>query len=87
MKPAPHVLSQEVEGATVLLDTTQGTYYLLDDVGTRAWQLMIEHGNVDAAVAQMLGEFEVGEETLRADLAVLVGTLTRAGLVVLDPSK
>jgi Coenzyme PQQ synthesis protein D (PqqD) len=82
VKPAPNVVFQEVEGETVLLDLDSAHYYVLDDVGTRIWQLLTEHGDVEQVVSSMLAEFDVDEATLRTDLEALVARLTAAGLVV-----
>jgi hypothetical protein len=85
VEPAPHVLSQEVEGETVLLDPQEERYFVLDDVGTRVWELLTEHRDVDAVVAQMLREFEVEEAALRTDIDELLARLRAAGLVVSQP--
>ena len=37
---SPEVISQEVSGETVLLDLESESYYGLDAVGTRIWQLI-----------------------------------------------
>ncbi|MDQ3813067.1 MAG: PqqD family protein [Armatimonadota bacterium] len=82
IKPAPHVLFQELEGEMVLLNLETERYYGLDEVGTRFWQLLTEYGNVETIVARMLGEFEVAEATLRSDLTNLMAQLSTAGLLV-----
>ena len=79
------MLFQEVEGETVLLDQREERYFVLDDVGTRVWQLLTEHRDEDAVVARMLAEFEVDEARLRADIAELMAQLHAAGLVVSQP--
>jgi hypothetical protein len=82
LKPAPHVLSQELNGETVLLDLEAEHYYGLDDVGTRVWQLLSEHGDIAAVVARMRQEYAVDEETLREDVLSLVDELRQKGLVI-----
>jgi Coenzyme PQQ synthesis protein D (PqqD) len=88
MKPDPDVLFQEVEGEVVLLDPSTDKYFALNDVGTRCWQLLAEHGDLEEVLARMLDEFEVEEPTLRADVEALVAKLSAHGLVVpSDPPR
>jgi hypothetical protein len=68
----------------VLLDLESGTYYGLDEVGTRMLELVREHGSVEPVVAAMLHEYEVGEEQLRRDLEDLLDKLAEHGLVQRD---
>jgi hypothetical protein len=82
VKPAPHVLFQEIEGETVLLDLEGGRYFGLDSVGTRFWALLAEDGDVDSVVSRLLAEFDVEENRVRADMAALVARLEGAGLIV-----
>jgi Coenzyme PQQ synthesis protein D (PqqD) len=82
VKPASEVVFVEVEGEMVLMDGAGERYYALDDVGARFWQLLVERGEVDAAVAGMLDEYDVDEARLRADIDALIEQLAGAGLVV-----
>jgi hypothetical protein len=82
VKAAPGVVFQEVEGETVLLDLEAGRYYVLDDVGTRCWQLLTDHGELETVMSVMLTEFDVDEQTLRSDVEALLARLTQAQLVV-----
>jgi hypothetical protein len=80
--PASHVLFQELEGEMVLLNLETEHYYGLDDVGTRFWQLLTEHGDMERVLTQMIAEFDVDEATIRADVTRLVSELSTAGLLV-----
>ena len=80
-------LFQELEGETVLLNLHNENYYGLDDVGTRVWQLLHEHGDVEPLIATMLTEYDVGEATLRQDVEALIAELLEAGLVTETPGQ
>lgn len=69
------VVSREIDGETVILDLKSGTYFGLDAVGTRVWQLLVEHGRVQPVLDALLAEYDVDEETLRADLTELLRQL------------
>ena len=77
----PDVLFQTVLDEAVLLNLNDSRYYGLDDVGTRIWQLIKDHGNVDMVVDQMLREYEVDEATLRRDLVALFEEMEQRGLL------
>lgn len=78
---SPDVLCQHVEGQAVLLHLEAERYHSLDPVGTRVWSALTDDPDVERLVATMLGEFDVEEPQLRADLSTLFGSLADAGLV------
>ncbi len=75
------VLFRNVEGEAVLLNTETGKYYGLDEVGTRMWTLLTEHGKVEPAFKALLAEYDVPAEQLQKDLLELVGKLAEQGLL------
>ena len=77
---------QEIEGETVLLDPRAERYWALDEVGTRFWQLLNEHGDVEEVVTAMLGEYDVDEATLRHELGQLIEQLSASGLLEVEPA-
>jgi len=78
---SPQVIFQELDKEAVLLDLNGEAYYGLDEVGMRLWQLLAADGDFDAAVAQMLTEYEVEEEELRRDLLELLEDMAQSDLV------
>jgi len=81
IKVLPDVLSQEVRGETVLLDLNGENYFGLDAVGTRIWQLLQEHSNLQIIYDTMLEEYDVEGEQLEKDIDELITKLVEAGLV------
>lgn len=75
------VLARELEGESVLLNLDNETYYGLDDVGTRMWQVLIAEGSIDAACKLLVTEYDVELATLREDLLELVAELRDNGLL------
>ena len=77
------VLFRELDGEAVILDLNSERYYGLDDVGTRMWQLLSEHGDVATVHAHLLAEYDVEPPQLANDLATLIDKLASAGLVAI----
>ena len=74
-------LSQEVNGETVILDLKSESYFGLDEVGTRIWQLLLENGDVKKVFDVMLDEFDVDEDQLEADINKLINDMVKNGLL------
>lgn len=77
------VLSQEVNGETVLLDLEGESYFGLNEVGTRIWQLLNDELNIGLVLDTLDGEYDVSREQLERDVAELLGSLEESGLIKL----
>ena len=71
---------REMDGEAVILNLESGTYFGLDPVGTRIWQLLEEHGNLRVVFERMRQEFDVEPAVLETDLLRLVGEFADKGL-------
>jgi hypothetical protein len=78
---SPHITLQKSDDGAILFDRTGEAYYELDEVGMRLWQLLVENGDFDAALAQLLSEYEVEEEVLRRELLELLEDMAQSDLV------
>jgi len=78
------VLTQEVGGETVILDLKSESYFGLDEVGTRIWQLLQEQKDIQSIAEIMLNEYDVEEKQLGKDIQNLLTQLNKAGIVTLD---
>jgi hypothetical protein len=67
-----------------LLNLETERYYSLDDVATRMWQLLAEHGDVGTVVEQLLAEYDADKATLHRDLANLIAELAEEGLIAVN---
>jgi len=84
--PSPRIRCEEVEGETVLFDSSGRKCAGLDAVGAHMWRLLGRHGRLDLVRAAMLAEYEVEGGQLDRDLLEFVGSLADAGLILLDPA-
>ena len=69
------VVFRKLEGEAVILNLATGTYFGLDPVGTRIWELIQEQGRVDAVLEAILHEYEVEPAQCEQDLLLLLRKL------------
>ena len=80
----PDVVSRILDGEAVLLHLGSGLYFGANEVASRAWERIVEGASFGEVLATLVDEFEVSEETARADLEEFVHALEAQRLVVLD---
>lgn len=76
------VMARQVGYETVILDLASGTYFGLDPVGARIWQLMGEGKTLSEICDTMLDEYEVTRDALERDVIELAQELSAQGLIV-----
>jgi len=75
------VVARAVSGATVLLNLDSGRSFMLDDVGARAWSVLVSSASIQDAYDSLLTEYQVEPDQLRTDLASLIVDLEAQGLL------
>jgi len=79
---SPDVIAREVGGEMVLMHLGSGTYFGLNPVGGRIWQLLDERSRTVADLAATItAEYEAPAEQVAADVLALADDLARHELV------
>lgn len=77
----PQVMARQVGEETVILDLASGTYFGLDPVGARIWQLLADGKTLAEVCETMLDEYEVSREDIERDVLKLVDELLAHQLI------
>lgn len=75
------VKARQVGDETVILDLASGTYFGLDPVGARIWQLMGEGRTFGEICDVLLDEYDVTREALEHDVIELADKLLAQKLI------
>ena len=75
------VMARQVGDETVILDLGSGTYFGLDPVGARIWQLIGEGNTLGEICDTMLDEYDVAREALERDVVELADKLLEQKLI------
>jgi hypothetical protein len=76
-----NVMSRAVGSETVLLDLASGTYFGLDPVGTRVWQLLEQGKSIGEICDVIVSEFDVTHDVIERDALALVRQLEEKQLI------
>jgi hypothetical protein len=82
MRQSPDVVFRDLDGEAVILDLESGTYFGLNEVGTRVWQLVGEAQSEAQIVETLASEYEADRETIARDVAKVLEELGRRRLIV-----
>jgi hypothetical protein len=72
---------RDLDGEAVILHLGLGTYFGMNAVGTRMWQLIAQHGRLDVVLDELCLEYDASRDDLRHDLLEFVARLAEARLV------
>jgi hypothetical protein len=78
------VVFRELQGEAVILNLASSTYFGLDEVGTRIWQLCEAHRSLRAVWEAMQQEFDAPGDALQSDLLAFIDDLSSKGLVTVQ---
>jgi hypothetical protein len=66
---------------TIVMNVGTGRYLALEDTGRDIWRRLVELGSMDAAIAALMADFDVGEATCRAEVTAFVEIVSSLGLL------
>jgi len=80
-KASTNYLYSEIDSEAVILDVNSGTYFGLNEVSNRIWQLLQTPASEPAIIEQILAEYDVSPEEAKKDLHNLLEEMLSTGLV------
>jgi hypothetical protein len=81
-KPHDSVVFERVQQELVLLDVDSGTYYGLNEVGARLWDLLARGIDKEEALTKLLDEYNTTRDQLEHDVDRLIAELQNKRLLV-----
>lgn len=80
-------LCARVGDEVMMMSAIQGSYIGLDKTGARIWDLLDTLTDEDAICAQLLEEFEVGEEQCRTEVDAFLAELEHHKAITRDAAQ
>ena len=87
LKPAPEVLSREMDGETVILNPETGIYFGLDPIGTQIWHLIQEQKTLESVCESLAQDYAVKKSRCQKDVFKLASDLYKSGIVEISSKK
>jgi hypothetical protein len=75
------LLSEEVEGATIMTNIASGYYYGMEKIAQRIWQVLAQPTRVAELCAALTVEYEVEPATCERDVLEFLNVLEAEGLI------
>lgn len=82
LKRADDLLSAALDDELLMMSIEKGSYYSLNSVGARIWELLENPMTFDELVARLLEEYDISVETCRLEVENFVHALRERGLLV-----
>ncbi len=80
-RPHPDSAGRILDGEAVVVTPADGKMHTMNEVGTWLWERCDGRRTVAEIVKELTGEFDVDEETARADVTAFVSLLQEKGVL------
>ena len=71
----------DLDGEKVMMNLDKGQYFMMNEVGSRIWEIISEPVNVKGIIDTLRSEYEVDEETCKDTVIEFLGRLDYADLI------
>ena len=71
----------DLDGEKVMMNLDKGEYFMMNEVGSRIWEIISEPINVKGIIENLCSEYEVDEETCKDTVVEFLGRLNNAELI------
>ena len=79
----PEVLSSKIDEEAILMSFEAESYFGLDPVGSRIWELLSKQAaTANELVVLLMGEYEVNETTCREDVQKFIDDMSAKKLIL-----
>ena len=86
-KASTKYLYSEIDSEAVILDVNSGTYFGLNEVSNRIWQLLQTPSSQARLIEQILEEYDAPKDQVTEDVEALLQNMLDAGLVEIVNEK
>jgi Coenzyme PQQ synthesis protein D (PqqD) len=80
---APEVRARVVGDETVMIDLVSGTYFGLDSIGARIWQLIEQGKSLSQVCDALVEEYNVSRDVMEQDILALARDLVDKKLITI----
>ncbi len=81
VRQSPDQVSSSVEGEVAIMSIERGSYYMLNEVGARFWQLIEQPCRLGDACETLLGEFDTSRGQCEREIIQLGQELLEQNLI------
>lgn len=74
----------DLDGEKVMMNLDKGEYFMMNEVGSRIWEIISEPINVKEIINTLRNEYEVDEETCKDTVIEFLGRLNHADLISIN---
>lgn len=71
----------DLDGEKVMMNLDKGEYFMMNEVGSRIWEIISEPINVKGIIDTLQSEYEIDKETCTDTVVEFLGRLDNADLI------
>lgn len=81
IKRNPEIDAADLDGEVVMMNMEKGQYFMMNEIGSRIWEIIQEPTMVSLVIDKLLGEFQVDKEECEKTVIDFLNELSYADLI------
>ncbi len=79
-----YIDATDLDGEVVMMNLEKGQYFMMNQVGSRIWEIIQEPSTVNNIINILLGEFQVEKNQCKENVVEFLGKLKNAELISIN---
>lgn len=86
VRQSENQVAADLDGEVAMMSIENGEYYVLDEVASRAWELIEQPVKVADLCAKLMDEYDVDADSCQNDVLAFLEQMNKKGLIDIDES-
>lgn len=78
------LVASELDDGLVMMSLENNSYYGLDEIGKRVWEILDNKTSVDNLLLDLMSEYNVSRQECEQDILDLLESLQKENLIVIE---
>ncbi|MFN8579069.1 MAG: lasso peptide biosynthesis PqqD family chaperone [Candidatus Sericytochromatia bacterium] len=78
------LVASELDDGLVMMSLENSSYYGLDPIGKRVWEILEEKTSVENLISKLIEEYDISKDECQKDILELLNSFAKENLIIVE---